>query len=138
MIQLSKAVQQTVVGEGLAAGCLRIGVIGVPASSAELDAGFRRAWAKFAYAETTFPAIKATLARNDVQTILSMSSRRHSAVAVWHDQGAWWSPEVTQTDWTPDDVVDHLSEVYEVTPTAWDNLAGDLADALGRGRMRHK
>lgn len=128
---LSQAVQQTVVGEGLAAGCLQIGVTAITTSPLALDSSFRRAWSGFPLAATTFNLIKASMSRNDIQRILRTSSQHKVHVAAWDNEGAWWKPYLVHNYWTAQDVTEHLRESYGIAEEVWPPLAFTFVEALG-------
>ncbi|MDQ7910797.1 hypothetical protein RB614_40530 [Phytohabitans sp. ZYX-F-186] len=132
---MTKATQETVVGEGLAAGCLKHGVTGITSSSIVLDGAFRRAWSAFPMAGH-FPAVRTTLGRETIRLILAASARRRGHVAGWQQDRAWWAPYITQSDWTPDDVTEHLAELHGIPESAWSDLAKALIDDLGDRYVR--
>lgn len=77
--------QQTDVGEGLAVGCLAIGVQWFTSARMPVEFAFGRAWPSWAWA-SSFPSIKTSLQRNDIIRILSRSERRRSAfIAAWKE-----------------------------------------------------
>ena len=56
-VKLSKATQETSVGEGLALGCIALGVSSVMGSKMDVESGFRHAWSNWSY-RSLFPTIR--------------------------------------------------------------------------------
>ncbi|MFC6021838.1 hypothetical protein ACFP2T_37460 [Plantactinospora solaniradicis] len=129
-------VQETLVGEGLAAGCLSLGVSAVTTDFQRLNSSFARTWPAFPPAGTMFRGIKATLVRNDIRRILDMSSERRSHNAAWENRGAWWVPYISQDGWKPDDVTDLIAEGHGIPAGLWTSLAEAFVTALGDGHVR--
>ncbi len=76
---LSKATQETAVGEGLALGCVALEVDAVEGSKMDLEFAFRRAWRSWPY-HSTFAVVRADVARDDLLRILGKSEGRRSAL----------------------------------------------------------
>lgn len=98
----SKAQQQTTVGEGLAVGCLALGVVGVTTEKMAVEFAFRKAWRSWAYA-VRFPVINAGPSRDDIVHVIGDSAERRSPyAAAWEAtlpsptsdtrRGAWRRP----------------------------------------------
>ncbi|WP_019873209.1 hypothetical protein [Sporichthya polymorpha] len=124
--------QQTTVGEGLAVGCLAIGVTSVTARKLTLELAFSRAWRDW-HPAREFLAICTTLARNDIVTILSRSERRRGPVwAAWTLDRGLYVPYLTQ-DWTVEETADELESSCGVGREDWKDLAGSFVHALQAG-----
>lgn len=79
----TKATDQTDIGQGLAVGCLVLGVTAVTSGKQALEFAFRRAWRDWPHARE-FRFVHADIARNDIVLILRKSARRRGAYL-----GAW-------------------------------------------------
>lgn len=81
----------TDVGQGLAAGCLAIGVVGVTSGKQAVEFAFGRAWRRWEYAPR-FRFIRADIQRNDILHIIHKSERRRGGhIAAW-SRGRWFEP----------------------------------------------
>jgi diphthamide biosynthesis methyltransferase len=78
---MTKATQETAVGEGLAVGCLALGVTGVSSARVDVNLSLSHAWRNWPPARV-FTVVKASLDRKDTRRILHDSAnRRWSMVA---------------------------------------------------------
>jgi len=80
---LTKVDQETAVGQGLAVGCLALGVTAVTSKKMSVEFAFIRAWRDWTWAPR-FPRIRADLERNDILRIIHASPRRRGGyIAEW-------------------------------------------------------
>lgn len=115
---LTKARQQTILGEGLALGTLMLGIEDVHGQKHPLEFDFRRAWRNWEYRDL-FPAIHAGPHRDDVFHILMDSAgRRSTRVTYW--EGAWPFVPVARFDWSAEEIAEHLEE--RIPADAWRDL----------------
>jgi hypothetical protein len=119
--QLSKAEQEIAVAEGLAVGCLALGVAAVTANKQALESAFRHAWR--GWSETyRFPAVHATVPRNDIRQILVKSTRRRSPV-----RADWLCDKELEPglvfDWGLEDTAEAIEESCGVPFASWIELA---------------
>ncbi len=126
---LSKAKQGTIVAEGLALGCVALGVDLVPGSKVDLEFAFRRAWRAWPY-RSAFPAVRADVERDDLLSLLRKSEGRRSAhLTGWSSE--WPFRPYKLDNWTAEDVADLL--LGDVPLAGWKHLAStflaDLADS---------
>jgi hypothetical protein len=70
MATMTTTFQESTVGEGLAAGCIANGVVAVSANKQYKESSFVNAWRDWRCANQ-FPAVHASLARNDLRTIVA-------------------------------------------------------------------
>ncbi|MFI6029573.1 hypothetical protein [Amycolatopsis magusensis] len=120
--------QQTCVGEGLALGCLALGVTEIPSESFRIRLAFQRAWRKWPL-NHHFPQIRADLGRSDILTILRKSPRRRSPLAAWA-RGRTLNPYLTGTVPSLDDAAEILAVSSGVALAAWMQLARDFTSDL--------
>jgi len=125
---LTKVGQETAIGEGLALGCLRLGVVGVSADEPAVDAAFAHAWRNWSEAQF-FDSVNAAADRNDISRILDRSERRRHAIYAAWSCGPTLRPYVR--DWTLDEVAAGLLETTLVTGDQWEELARDFTAQLG-------
>ncbi len=125
---LSKAQQGTTVGEGLALGCVALGVDLVEGSKVDLEFAFRRAWRGWPY-RFNFPAVRADVGRDDLLSLLDKSEGRRSAhLTGWSSQ--WPFQPYKLGNWTVEDVADLLPG--GVPLAGWKHLASTfLAELVG-------
>lgn len=127
-MSLSKARQQTILGEGLALGALMLGVEQVHGQKQNLEFDFRRAWRDWGYRDL-FPVIQAGPRRDDVLHILMDSASRRSARATYWE-GAWPFVPVARFEWSADEVAEHLHD--EIPAEAWLRLSEVWLQRAGR------
>jgi len=125
---LSKARQETAIGEGLALGCVTLEVDAIQGSKMDLEFAFRRAWREWPY-RSTFPAVYADVTRDDLLRSLGRSEGRRSAhLSGWTSQ--WpFVPYVAET-WTVEDVADILQSSTALPLAGWVKLAQAFFDDL--------
>lgn len=125
---LSKATQETAVGEGLALGCVALEVDAIEGSKMDLEFAFRRAWRSWPY-HSTFPVVRADVARDDLLRILGKSEGRRSAhLSGWASQ--WpFVPYVAEA-WTVEDAAEILHGSTGVPFAGWVELAQAFIDDL--------
>ena len=127
--------QQVAVGEGLAIGCLDLGVSAVTSSKMAVELAFQRAspgWPR----SSAFPSIHASLPRNDFLTIVHKSqNRRGPIVAAWSCERTL-TPYLTMDGWTIEDAADLLQESCGVPLRDWTDLARRFVEDLGDGQDR--
>jgi hypothetical protein len=123
---LSRAVQETAVGEGLALGCIALQVDVVEGSKMDLEFAFRRAWSGWPY-RSTFPVVRADVRRDDLLRILGKSERRRSAhLTGWASQ--WpFVPYIAET-WSVEDAGTILEGSTGVPLAGWVELAQAFVD----------
>jgi hypothetical protein len=125
---MTKATQETAVGEGLAVGCLALGVTGVTSARVDVDLSFSHAWRNWPSAHI-FPVVKASLDRNDLRRILHDSAnRRWSMLAAW-ECGRWYEPYL-RSDWT-EEAGESLADNTGVGLEDWTELARLFIERLG-------
>ncbi len=126
--------QQVAVGEGLAIGCLNLGVSAVTSQKMTVELAFQRAWRGWARS-STFPRIHASLPRNDFLTIVhSSANRRGSTVAAWSCDRRL-TPYLTVDGWTIDDAAELLQGSCGVPVQDWTDLAKLFVEDLGEGNV---
>lgn len=125
---LSKAMQETAVGEGLALGCVALGVDAIEGSKMDLELAFRHAWRAWP-CRSTFPQVHADAERDDLLRILNKSEGRRSAhLSGWASQ--WpFVPYVAEA-WTVEDVAEILQGSTGVPFAGWIELARSFVDDL--------
>ncbi|MGI8723031.1 MAG: hypothetical protein ACR2JG_12480 [Geodermatophilaceae bacterium] len=125
---LSKATQETAVGEGLAVGCVALEVDAIEGSKMDLEFAFRRAWRSWPY-RSTFPVVRAVVARDDLLRILGKSGGRRSAhLSGWASQ--WPFVPYVAESWTVEDVAEILRGSTGVPLAGWVELAQAILDEL--------
>lgn len=134
MTTLSKADQQTLVGDGLAIGCLDIGITGLTAKKTELELSFNHAWRNFPLASTVFRQVHGDIERTDILAIFHKSPRRRSGRVTWEQNGPWWEFDLDVED--VEDVAGVISDVYGVGRDAWTTFTRSLAERLGEENIR--
>jgi hypothetical protein len=133
--RLTNAVQETLVGDGLAVGCHAAGVTAFTANKQISESSFNYAWRDFPLARTQFPTIKASLERCDLTGILYDSPTRRSSDVAWHQDGGWWVPNLRSAD-DYQEVADLMRKVYGILPSAWLELAEPFVERLGAEKVR--
>lgn len=132
---LSKAVQETDVGEGLALGLVALGVTSFTDSKMSVEFAFQRAWRDWAY-RSRFPAVHADVVRNDLLRIIGKSEGRRSAhLSGWASE--WPFVPYVREDWNLEDVGELLESSSGVPLGAWVELARVFIDDL-RGKQGHR
>lgn len=132
-VQLTKAQQETAVGEGLAVGCLALGITAVTSNKMAVEFAFIRAWREWAWA-LLFPVVHASHGRNDLLRILCASPRRRGAfVAEWSSEGTW--VPLLRGGLNVDEAGDLLQGSTGVPPIGWTDLAQAFVDDLGTNEV---
>jgi hypothetical protein len=132
---MTKATQETAVGEGLAVGCLALGVTGVSSARVDVNLSFSHAWRNWPPARV-FTVVKASLDRNDIRRILHGSAnRRWSMVAAW-ECGRWHEPDL-RSDWTIEEAGESLADNTGVGLDAWTELARVFVERLGPDKVSY-
>jgi hypothetical protein len=111
----SKALQETILGEGLAIGALMLGISSVTGNKSSLELDFRRAWRGWASA-AHFPAVHAGPVDDSVFRILRSSSAR-ATPHVAHWAGEWPYVPVLLVDWSLIEAAEHIDD--RVPPNEW-------------------
>ena len=132
--RLTKAQQETAVGEGLAVGCLAIGVIAVTSEKMAVELAFVRAWREWAWS-SPFPVIHATHARNDLLRILHASPRRRGSVLAGWSSDREHQPYLP-VDWGVDEAGESLESWTGVPLQGWVELARAFVEDLGEAKVR--
>ena len=128
--KMTKTQQQKAVGQGLAVGCLSLGVTEVPYNKMGIYFAFGHAWSEWPWS-SRFPSINASLQRNDLVNILHESAGRSGVVV------AAWQIERTlkpylNNDWDVAEAAEMIGEWYEVPSDGWMQLAKSFLDRLNR------
>ncbi|MFY1596016.1 hypothetical protein [Micromonospora sp. WMMD737] len=129
--KLTDADQLNLVGDGLAVGCLDLGVTAITTNTQTLDQSFRHAWRNFPLAAKAFPHVKASLARCDIQRILRDSPRRKGARVEWHQSTVWWEPHLRASYDDIDEVAESIADLDGIPRDQWLQLARPFVDKLG-------
>ena len=124
--------QETAIGEGLALGCLRLGVVGFSAGDLAVDAAFVLAWQEWSEAQF-FPAVRASPERIDIRRVLRSSEKRRYEVRAAWSCGDAYRPYVR--GWTLDEVAAGLLETVLVTGQQWEALARSFTVHLGEEHL---
>lgn len=132
--RLTKAQQETSVGEGLAVGCLTIGVVAVTSKKMEVEFAFIRAWRGWAWS-SHFPAVHATHARNDLLRILHASPRRRGPVLAEWSSDREYQPYLRE-GWEVAEAGKSLESWTGVPLQDWAELARTFAEDLGKANVR--
>lgn len=134
-MRTSKAGQETAVGQGLAVGCLALGVVAVTANKLTLELAFERAWRDWPSAGL-FPVVRASLERNDLPGILRDSAGRRGGGIAWWACGREWVPVLGAGFDDAREAGDALETGTDVPVGDWRMLARDLVAALGQEHVR--
>lgn len=117
----SKSQQEIALGEGLAVGCLAVGIAAFTSRASAVDAAFRQTWRDWSWSPL-FPLIQATLSKNDLRQVLSLSSRRRGPIVAEWACGREFKP-VLLGDHDVKEAAVLLEEMYEVPLEGWTELA---------------
>lgn len=134
-MRTSKAGQETAVGQGLAVGCLALGVVAIAASKFDVERAFERAWREWPSAGL-FPVVRASLERNDLPRILRDSAGRRGGGIAWWNCGREWVPVLGEGFDDAREAGDALETGTDVLLGDWRVLARDLVSALGEDLVR--
>jgi hypothetical protein len=127
-IARTKAAQETAVDEGLALGCVALGVGAVMGSKMDIELAFVRAWNDWPY-RSEFPVVRADIHRNSLLGLLRASSGRRSAhLTGW--SSAWPFVPYLHENWTIEDAAAVLGETCGVPLAGWIQLAGAFTKDL--------
>lgn len=118
---LSKARQETAVGEGLAIGCRALGFTAVTSNKMAVEFAFVRAWRDWRYA-STFRVVHATHARNDLLRILHASSNRRGVIVADWSCGRYYEPRL-RGDWDVEECASLVERGTDVPLDGWIDLA---------------
>lgn len=118
------------VSQGLAAGCLALGVTAVTSNKLSLEFAFQRAWREWSGSHG-FRFIHTGLERNDITGLLHRSERRRGPIlAAWATVGPTWEPYLRGT-YDLDDAADLLPKFESsISWEQWLELAGLFVAAL--------
>ncbi|MBF5080770.1 hypothetical protein [Quadrisphaera sp. INWT6] len=130
MTTMSKTVQRAVVGEGLGAGLLALGIQEFNPSKGDLEFALRHAWKAWPYAPV-FPQVRADVSRDDLVGIINDSPGQRSGPQQIRWTRSWPFRIESSWGWTPDDVGEHTQELYGVGLAGWVQLASPFAEGLG-------
>lgn len=118
MTHLTKAQQETALGEGLALGAMILGVDAVNGNKTTLELDFRAAWRAWPHS-SKLPAIDAGPSKDSLFPVLRKSVGRSTHhVAEWH--GTWPFVPVILQDWTVNELADSIHE--DITADSWRDL----------------
>lgn len=132
--KLTKARQQTAVGEGLAIGCIALGHTELSANKMAVEFAFQRAWRDWPQARM-FPQIRAGLDRNDIYyQIMGRSGNRQGPRLAYWNVGRTLRPQLSEGS-DMEDAEDLIEKFYELPMSAWANLARAFCDDLVRPGM---
>jgi hypothetical protein len=135
-VSLTKAAQETDVGEGLALGLVVLGVDSFAGSKMSVEFAFQRAWRDWPY-RGRFPAVHADVARNDLLRIISKSEGRRSAhLSGWASE--WPFVPYLREDWALEEVGELLESSSGVPLGAWVELARAFIDDLRDKQAGHQ
>jgi hypothetical protein len=119
---MTKAVQETTVGEGLAVGCLLQSVTAVIYSKLPVQSAFRHAWPRWE-PRSRFPVVRGTVERTDIWRLLNAHDRRRGAWhATWERAGSWLVPRV-RDPWDVHEAAEAIAEHSGVGVSDWIELA---------------
>jgi len=128
---MTKAAQETAVGEGLALGLVALGVDSFNGSKMSVEFAFQRAWRNWPH-RGRFPAVHADVALNDLLRIIGKSEGRRSAhLSGWAAQ--WPFVAYVREDWKVEEVGELLESSSGVALNAWIELARAFIDDLQSG-----
>ncbi|MFC4223192.1 hypothetical protein [Lysinibacter cavernae] len=129
--KLTKTRQHVAIGEGLALGCLAVGIQGLSTNQLTLDQGFRYAWPRWD-SSRRFPNVNVGVKYNDIRSILEKSGRRQGQpVAAFRvEQGQGFVPYLRNGIHSVNDAAARLEEETGVPLTAWKALAELTAKGL--------
>lgn len=131
-VGMTKARQQTLVGEGLALGCLAAGRESFNGQKMSVELAFQHAWQHWTYRDR-FPAVHAGLDRNDLLGIINKSPRRVSSHLVgWSNQ--WPFVPYLAEEWSLEEVAEILASEAGVPLTGWQELARAFLEDLDRAQ----
>ncbi|MEO8136172.1 MAG: hypothetical protein ABI831_19625 [Betaproteobacteria bacterium] len=130
---LTKAKQETAVGQGLAVGCLALGVTAVTSKKMSVEMAFIRAWRDWPQARH-FPTIRADLERNDILPIIHDSPRRRGGYIAEWAVGRTLEP-LLRGDWDVDEAGAQLEIASDVPLEGWIELARAFTDDLDQNEL---
>lgn len=110
--------------QGLALGCLVIGVDELPGKKMNAEFAFSRAWRSWTHA-AVFPSVSP----DDFFIYLGKSSRRNGAFGAWN-WGQALEPYVAIEGWEPDEALEAFADEKSVPSEAWAALARMFIDDL--------
>ncbi len=130
---MTKAAQETAVGEGLALGLVALDVGSFNGSKVSVEVAFQRAWRDWSH-RARFPVVHTDVARNDLLRIIRKSGgRRSPQLSGWASQ--WPFVPYVHEDWELEGVGELLESSSGVPLTAWIELARAFIDDL---QNRHR
>jgi hypothetical protein len=127
-IAMTKAAQETAVGEGLALGLVALKVGNFNGSKMSVELAFQRAWRDWPHSRR-FPVVHADVARNDLLRIIRKSEGRRSPhLSGWASQ--WPFVPYVHGDWETEEIGELLELSSGVPLNAWIELARAFVDNL--------
>jgi hypothetical protein len=127
---MTKARQETIVGEGFALGCVGVGRESFSGQKMSIEFAFEHAWTRWLY-RARFPAIRADVQRNSLIGVIDRSPRRRSSrLAGWASE--WPFAPYVDENWSPEEVADLLAGECGVPFEGWRQLAQMFLDHLDR------
>jgi len=133
---MTKARQETIVGEGFALGCVVVGRDSFNGQRMSIESAFEHAWRRWSYS-ARFPTVRADIQRNSLIGIIARSPRRRSSgLAGWASE--WPLTPYVKESWTPADVADLLTDKCGVPFEGWRQLAQLFLDHLDRAAARSR
>jgi hypothetical protein len=132
---MTKAQQETAVGEGLAVGCLALGIASVTSNKMDVEFAFRHAWRDWQWAYL-FPVVHASISRNDLLRIVRASPRRRGAIVAEWDMGRVLTPILNFDDESLKGAGALLETSTGVPFQGWLSLARAFTDDLGEDKVQ--
>jgi hypothetical protein len=131
---MTKARQETIVGEGFALGCVIVGRESFNGQKMSIEFAFEHAWRDWPFA-ARFPAVRADAQRNSLIGIIDRSPRRRSScLAGWASE--WPFTPYIEESWSPAEVADLLAHECGVPEKGWRELAQLFLDHLDRANAQ--
>ena len=127
----TKGPEHTLLGEGLAIGCVAAGIKSLP-NDTSFDLDFRQAWREWPWSPQ-FLQVHAGPVRDDIEGILHRSANRAGPILAWWTIDRSYSP-VLADDWELSDYLEVLHQRTDgrVPGTAWADLAQRIVGARAR------
>lgn len=105
---MTKACQETIVGEGFALGCVGVGRDSFNGQKMSLQFAFEHAWKRWPHS-ARFPSVRADIQRKSLIGIIARSPRRRSpGLAGWASE--WPFTPYVEEGWSPSEVADLLAD----------------------------
>lgn len=125
----SKATQETVIGDGLAIGCISLGASEIPGNKLNARLAFQAAWHGWSPARD-FPDVHASTDTDDFYRILNQCAGRRTGVMAWEIRGVLVPRRRHLLDWQLEDVAAHVGSDFGLTLREFEQLAGKFLTGL--------